>query len=278
MSLKVITYDVEHGNSHVIVTPNNKYLMIDAGSKSDFSPAKHLKNKYGLSNLDWFTLTHHDTDHLTDIDNVFTEIAPLVLHRQKLQKENLLKFYNPITQQQETFLKYEAHYTSPALPISDPTRDWGGVQFAVFSNDWETYDTNNVNNLSIVTFVHFQASTFLFPGDLERDGWLELLKKPDFVAWLEKTDFLVASHHGREAGYCDEIFQHFKPLLTVISDGSETDTSVTYKYSAKSRGMNVMEKNGLINFRSTVSTRSDGALLIEISNEGHVSVNCFKTT
>ena len=62
---KVITFDVEHGSSHVLITPNDRVIMIDAGSREDFSPALHLKITWGYTQLRWLTVTHHVSDHLT---------------------------------------------------------------------------------------------------------------------------------------------------------------------------------------------------------------------
>jgi hypothetical protein len=78
----------------------------------------------------------------------------------------------------------------------------------------------------------------LFPGDLERDGWLALLRRPDFRTALANTHVLIASHHGRDNGCCDEIFQFCKPYYVVISDkGYQYDTQQTIPfYRSHARG------------------------------------------
>ena len=71
---------------------------------------------------------------------------------------------------------------------------------------------------------------FLIPGDNESPSWEELLKRPEFRSAIAGTDVLVAAHHGRESGFYRPLFEHFKPRITLISDGRAVGTSVTGKY------------------------------------------------
>lgn len=43
-----------------------------------------------------------------------------------------------------------------------------------------------------------------------------MLKNADFRQRLAEVNVFVASHHGRENGYCEEVFQYCKP------EGDET--------------------------------------------------------
>jgi|GEM_PF-715376 hypothetical protein len=61
------------------------------------------------------------------------------------------------------------------------------------------------NNLSLVTFVKCGHHKIIFPGDMETEGWRRLLQNPEFVHELNGVNLFVASHHGRENGYCEEV-------------------------------------------------------------------------
>lgn len=41
--MKIIFYDVEHGSCCHIITPNNKHILIDVGSKTEKSIIEHIK-------------------------------------------------------------------------------------------------------------------------------------------------------------------------------------------------------------------------------------------
>ena len=88
----------------------------------------------------------------------------------------------------------------------------------------------------------------------------------------------MASHHGRDSGYCAEIFNHFTPNLTIISDGRFVETSATSKYSEKSGGWKVWKSNGEWIKRKVLSTRNDGHIKINVGENSNnyymeVSIN-----
>ena len=71
MPLKFITWDVEHGSSAYIQTPNGKNIVIDLGARrsvdTGFSPLAHLWHQWGVRHLDLVVVTHPHMDHIEDI-------------------------------------------------------------------------------------------------------------------------------------------------------------------------------------------------------------------
>ena len=59
--------------------------------------------------------------------------------------------------------------------------------------------------------------TFLLPGDLRRDGWEAFLGMRSFRAGLREVNVYIASHHGREDGYHEGIFEFCRPEVIVLS-------------------------------------------------------------
>ncbi len=266
--MKSITFDVEHGSSHIIRTPNDQVIMIDAGSREDFSPALYLRNVWNISSV-WFTLTHHDSDHLTDINNIAEFLNVYALHTPDLEVEHLRELYpGEFSTPLEVFLEFKKRFTIPIPPMSDPSYNWGGVQFATFSNNYSDFENPNINDLSIVTFAHYMGWTFIFPGDLERAGWKKLLERSEFREWLQRVDIFVASHHGRESGFYREIFNYCSPKLVIISDKSQSETSCPDDYRPFVQGLSVVNSAGESSTRKVLTTRSDGAIHIDISPEG----------
>lgn len=281
VGFKVITYDVEHGSCHALITPTEQLLMIDAGSREGFSPALHLKNNWDRSNLRWLTITHHDEDHLTDISNIDEHLPPMTLDKPTLAHDELVNLYpQGFSTPLEIFLVFAQRYNILVPDLGDPTyaTEWGGVQFATFKNQYSDFQNPNINNLSIVTFARYMGWTFIFPGDLQRDGWLKLLEKEVFRDWLSRTDIFVASHHGRESGFCPEVFEYCKPKLTLISDKSTTETSCVDKYYQVTDGLNIPDVLGNPVKRYVLTTRSDGAIYIGIDDEGNheVKIGSYK--
>jgi beta-lactamase superfamily II metal-dependent hydrolase len=161
--------------------------------------------------------------------------------------------------------------------MSDPSYDWGGVQFATFDNEYSDFDNPTTNNLSIVTFAHYLGWTFIFPGDLEAPGWLKLLENSLFRAWLRTVDIFVASHHGREAGYCEEVFNHSSSIkLVIVSDKSHPGASYPDLYHSHAQGLSVLNGAGEFETRYVLTTRHDGAIHIYIEPDGRYAITTTK--
>ena len=76
---------------------------------------------------------------------------------------------------------------------------------------------------------------------------------------------LVAAHHGRASGFHQPLFEHFSPLITLVSDGRTVDTSVTSRYTGVSRGWDVDKRSGGRERRYCVTTRNDGMIVVEVN-------------
>ncbi len=152
----------------------------------------------------------------------------------------------------------------------------GGVNFRYFLSN--NCGISNINNHSIVVIIEYMGAKIIIPGDNEASSWNELLKIEDFKNAISGTNVFIASHHGRESGYCAELFNHFTPNIVIVSDDSEVDTSVTNRYTAIASGWDVKKRSNeeYIN-RKCLTTRNDGCIAINIernyyTNKTHMEV------
>ena len=100
---------------------------------------------------------------------------------------------------------------------------------------------------------------------MEIEGWKELLKNPLFVSHLSRVNFFIASHHGRESGYCNDIFEHCKPELVIISDESIQYETQNTDYTTHATGVRWTDGSK----RYVLTTRHDGMITIsQKPNEG----------
>jgi competence protein ComEC len=260
--LKIYIWDVEHGNAITIKTPEGKVVMIDCGTKprSNFSPAIFIKNAWDVDNLDYLIVSHPHLDHIRDLRNVIT-VKPKVLESRPIDISKLLTTeYKSNEEIIREYVNFEQRYSGSVATEKDP--DTWSVKFLNF---FPNVNDDNINNLSIVTFVSYGNFTLLHPGDLEKAGWENLLGDIEFVNILKKTNFLIASHHGLDSGYLSDIFQHFTPKLTIISDGRYNDTSAKARYYENTEGWDVHDSGQLgKEERRVVSTRNDGRIYIGI--------------
>jgi beta-lactamase superfamily II metal-dependent hydrolase len=54
----------------------------------------------------------------------------------------------------------------------------GGIQARTYGNTYPEFA--DTNNLSCVVVIEYAGFRIMFPGDLERPGWLWLLRRNDF--------------------------------------------------------------------------------------------------
>lgn len=271
MTLEIVFWDVQHGSATYIKTPNGTHIVQDLGTGSygtnnkDFSPLLHLKNKWGIEQLDWVIITHPHKDHIDDIIN-FDKLSPCVLSRPKhLPKDEIME--NVQEEDKYLFGKYfeiDQRYSSPVSPDSDPSlpNNNGGVKILIFTP--KSSSTSNINNHSIVTVLSYANSKVILAGDNEPPSWKELLEKEDFKNAIKNADILLAPHHGRDSGFYSGLFEQFKPKLTIISDGRFCDTSATDRYSKISNGWPVHHRSGGKEERYCVSTRNDGVIVVKL--------------
>lgn len=274
-SLDIVFWDVQHGHSTYLSTPNGRHIVVDLGigaysGKADFSPLVHLKNKYSVTQLDYVIITHPHVDHIDDIFN-FSLLSPKVLCRPKhldrkpilssarAEEKKILEKYFEISDSYNETIPND----SPDNP-SNPS-NWGGLAITVFHPT--KCSESNLNNHSKVALFEYAGIKVLIPGDNEPPSWNELKEQPGFLSSTKDIDVLLAPHHGRDSGFDNETVTNFNPRLTVVSDGRFCDTSATSRYSAKTRGWKVHRRNGSDDERKCVTTRSDGVIVVKIVKE-----------
>ncbi|HEA66941.1 MAG TPA: MBL fold metallo-hydrolase [Desulfobacterales bacterium] len=270
--LKIIVWDVQHGNAIYVNTPGNKDFVIDLGTGScgnndwEFSPLLHLKKHWNVPYLDGVIITHPHSDHIDDILN-FDKLNPRVIRRPKHLTEEDIKAGNRSDDEKiiDKYLEINDRYCSSVSAGENhfSANNNGGAEFKSF---WpKSCATSNLNNHSIITIISCADSKILIPGDNEPPSWNELFERSSFVSAIKGTDILVAPHHGRQSGFSKELFEHISSRLTIISDGP-SDTTASDKYSDKSRGWTVHKRNGGKEKRNCVTTRKDGVIEVDFGN------------
>ena len=263
--LEITVWNVNHGSATYIKTPNGRHIVVDLGAAELFSPLLALAGK-GVTMLDVVVLTHPHRDHLDDIFRLAL-MGPKVLHAPWQLSEDAIRRGNRLQDMPviDRYLDLVRGVTFPA-PIPDTlttTSNFGGVKFQVFAPRF--CDDGNINNHSLVLVASYAGLKVVIPGDNEAPSWKELLRDLGFVTAISGADVLVASHHGRDAGYCPELFEAMgKPRLVVVSDGRFGDTSATDRYSKQATGWTVYDSLGQADTRNCVTTRCDGHISIKL--------------
>jgi beta-lactamase superfamily II metal-dependent hydrolase len=263
MNLQI--FDVEHGACSLLTADNNKRLMIDCGhnATTGWKPGTYLKQQ-AIGQLDMLAITNYDEDHASAAANLFDNVSVSWLFRNTSVSGATIK-----TLKREQGMgpgidrlvhSIENVFTGNGTSTQQPVLQGAECQF--FCNAYPQFDDEN--NLSMAVFLNCNGIGVMFPGDLEKAGFLELLKLESFRKALLKTNVYVASHHGREDGCCEETVPYLKDVYyIVISDkGYQYDTQKTIPfYSRIAKGGPFRKEQD----RKVLTTRSDGRIAFEFN-------------
>lgn len=190
--------DVGQGDSALIVTKNNKSILIDTGGKvgSNYSLMKSnvipFFKSIGIRKLDYLFITHGDYDHAGygidlvnnfNVKNRFTNKGKYNLLEKKL---NIKSFNN-------SYIKID--------------------NVEIYSLNSKLY--NNENSDSLVLLVIIDNYKLLFMGDASINTEKDIMNNYD----IGDVFILKVGHHGSKTSSSEEFINSVNPKYSIISVG-----------------------------------------------------------
>jgi beta-lactamase superfamily II metal-dependent hydrolase len=295
--LNIWFLDVGHGDSAYIELPNGARMMIDCGCGVDHWPSTLLKhfnvtadypadipdetNKYGIDKL---IISHPHGDHIADIESIRDEIKFYMLvgsYSDFIDKITVddIDFKKRGKDAAKVFIEVVKRYTGQYKKEKDRVhgaRPSCTVEKKRFIGYSEGMDLNELS-----WFVSFSIGghKVLFTGDMTATGIRKILASPsaqEFADFVYGTTILKVSHHGRENGCSQEMFDLFgdKPIACIASDESLNErnagTSNIEWYRTRTSDTPVLV-NGTHESRKIFTTRKDKDIACSISTDGNLS-------
>jgi len=255
--MRIQIFNVEHGFCAYIIANNGNVVLVDCGynDTTGFRPSSYLPRN-GCSGIEHLFVSNFDQDHISDLP-ALRAILPITLfsRNRSLPPEALRRIketQGPISRAMDSLLDMHENWIHE---VPDPP-DFAGIEIETFCNSYPTF--TDTNNLSLVTFLRYDGFGILFPGDIELAGWRTLLERESFRTALRCTSVLVASHHGRQSGYCAEAFDYCTPYLVIVSDARKQFATQEQDYANHAQGVPWDGDT----MRYVLSTRRDGMITI----------------
>ena len=241
--------DVGQGDS-ILISVNNKNLLIDAGPGSGEDKVVNYLNENNIKKLDYIIATHPHEDHIGGMDKV-------------IENFEVGEFYSPkVATNTKTFKNMIGELNKKHLKINILTEGMGeefnlgeGTEVEIYTPMNNSYD--DLNNYSPIMKVSYENTSFLFTGDAEAKAELEAISNSANL----KADVLKVGHHGSSSSTTDEFLKRVDPQVGVISVGADNK----YNHPTKKTINKLNDKNIKIyrtDIDGTVTIKSNGESII----------------
>lgn len=204
-TMEVHFIDVGQADSELIQC-GDKAMLIDGGNVADSSLVVSYLSAQKIDHLDYVVCTHAHEDHVGGLS------GPL----NKFKVDHVLA---PVTNYDSDAFRNFAKYTAAqGLDITVPSV---GDNFSLGDASVEVMGPQKLydetNNTSIVLKVTYGETSFLFPGDAERESEQDML---DAGCDLNAT-VLKVGHHGSDTSTTYPFLRAVAPSYAVISVGAD---------------------------------------------------------
>lgn len=224
-----------------ILGSNVGFAEVEARAKQELTdPIAWLMKNYPRERVWRYIQSHPDLDHMRGLkrlaenigfdnfwDTQHTKETPTF--RSGTADKDDWDFYQDLRARKVSryFTRGDAHFAYAKDENGMP----GGDGIEILSPDAAVLGAANTaknsNDVSVVLRVNHAGRSVMLPGDVEELAWDHMVQ--NYGARL-KSDFLKASHHGRDSGYHQKALSLISPILTVISVGLKPDTDASNKY------------------------------------------------
>lgn len=206
--LNIFFFNVGQAES-ILITNNNKNMLIDCGNSSDGKYISKFLKEQGIDKLDYLIGTHIDEDHIGGMQEILANIKVETLYIPYSTYEGK-QFYIQL----EEYIKENDINEQQIEKSQDKEYRLGNAIWKCLNVDnSDPSDKNKFNDTSIVIKLDYGSTKYLFTGDIT-DSIDSKIKG------LEKVDALKVAHHGAKESTSSEFLNIVKPTYAIISAGN----------------------------------------------------------
>lgn len=241
--LQVHMLDVGQGDAILIISPEGKSVLIDAGDTGRGKIALEAMGRYNVKQLDYFIATHAHADHIGGADEVLNAIKVLnvidsgVVPPSHSSNEDANANGNKNTKTRPPGKSTELPTTKAYLDFLDAVKKngsqyskavlgqkvdlGGGALLTVlapiepfFTKDQLRAGGNEPNANSIVLRLDYGEFSMLLTGDAETQTEERMINKGESL----EAKILKVGHHGSKYATSQDFLKTVKPEVAIISD------------------------------------------------------------
>jgi competence protein ComEC len=213
--MEMTAIDVGQGDSILLVTPEGRVLLIDAGGlpqwmHSDFDIGEQVVSSYlwnrGIDRLDVVVISHPHADHLGGMPAVIANFHP---------RELWISIDKPVGELAPIVAQAQRAGMKVSVKKEDDQSDYGGAHFHILAPGRDQITGSMLPNDDCLVFTAtFGGTTALLEGDAERPVERRVVEEhPEAM-------LLKVAHHGSASGTSADLLATVHPRYAVISVGA----------------------------------------------------------
>lgn len=210
--LHVYFIDVGQGDCTLLISPNGKTMLIDAGGVHAFSKIRYTLDKLSIERIDVAICTHMHEDHIGGMAEVVEHfpVGQMFLSPYDIESASYAHLIDVIN---DNHVPASSAYAGLNALI-----DWDELCEVRILSPYETHYTDE-NDTSMIVRVKFGNNAVLITGDAgETAEYLALKALPHK---LFHADVLKVAHHGSRTATSKKFLNRVNPSIAVISVGND---------------------------------------------------------
>ena len=212
--LEITAIDVGQGDSLLLVTPEGKTLLLDAGgipgnARSDFDVGEEVVSPYlwsrGIRRLDAVAISHAHSDHMGGMRSIIANFQP---------RELWYGVESPSTEFARVKETAQAFHVKTEPLTAGSSFGFGGVRVRVLNPQpgWPPHNPAQ-DDESLVVHIQYGDTSALLVGDAHKR--IEKLLQEE----NPQADLLKVGHHGSATSSSPEFLAAVRPRWALVSVG-----------------------------------------------------------
>lgn len=212
---RIFFIDVGQGDSTLIITQQNKKILIDGGgSNIDYDVGEEILLPYLLDRhvmtLDYVMISHFDSDHCKGVFTVLKKlkVKNIIISSRGQESGNYTEFLEIIKNKKINILNVKA---GDVIKIDN---------YTFLEILWPADDLiseNIINNYSLIFKLNYKNYSMIFTGDVEAIAEKIILQK--YKKQELKSDILKVAHHGSKSSSIEDFINNVSPQIALIGVG-----------------------------------------------------------
>ena len=205
-AMQVTFLDVGQGDCELIVLPDGKTILIDAGESKSADDIISFLEGQGISRLDYVIATHPHADHIGGMQEVIEAFDVGEIYMPRVEHDTKT-YENLLLAVQEKGLR--VHTAKDGVSLMEE----GGVSAQFVAPCADRY--KDLNNYSAVLRLTYGDVSFLFMGDAEQESEEQITAEVS-------ADIIKLGHHGSSTSSSQAFLEAVSPATqrSTVGEGN----------------------------------------------------------